>query len=342
MTLVESIQKNMEKRNEPQEGETPHPIPALIAPGMTMMVAKPKIGLPILSLGLALEVARGGKVIGREVKAQKILYLAPRAAELQIRGRLGKMLQGEECPAWLEMAFKSMPLDEHGFRELEARLSADPEIRLVFLETFRHRGQRDEGLGYEEMAKLKSLTVRHQIALVVVQPLDQVDTYLACLATGLKGGIDTLAVLQHRPYQRGATLQLMGRICRSLELVFNQQMGCWEDSSQEKARGLTQAREEILAFFRDNPGVWELQLIAAALDKNKTNIANLLAHLQKDGIIRKAYYGHYCLVDYSPEAWEMGGRISKQRVRSMTPEERDALIETLLEKVLMEVKKLDR
>ncbi len=291
MTLVESIQKNMEKRNEPWEGESPHPIPALIAPGMTMLVAKPKIGLPILALGLALEVARGGKVFGKEVKAQKVLYLAPQAAELKIRERLGKMLKGEEYPARLEMAFKSMPLDEHGFRELEAMLSSDPEIRLVFLETFRHRRQRDEGLGYGEMAKLKSLTVRHQIALVVVQPLDQIDPYLDCLATGLKGGIDTLAVLQHRRWQRGATLQLSGRIFRKLELVFNQQQGCWEDLSQGKARRLTQAREEILAFFRDNPGVGASSSLPRPWAKTRPTSPTFSPNCRKMGLSARPVMG---------------------------------------------------
>ncbi len=339
MTLFDHVkaiidrESSREAADEVRKGETQLSttiVPGFISPGLTVLVAKPRMGMPILALGLALEVAKGGKVFGMEVKAREVLYLAPKTAKPLMQEWLEKMLQGADCPGRLEMVFQSMRLDEPGFEELEAKLTANPEIRLVFIERYRSRKQRPDGAGHKQFVRLNSIAIRHQIALVVVHHPRQAG--LADFfdpdsgATALIGAIDTMAILDQRPYQRGATLIISGRHCKRLELAWNKTMGVWEGPSPGKERRLTQAREEILALFRKYPGIWGLQDIAAALGKNKTNIANLLALLRKQGIIRKAYYGHYCLIDYSFEPWQLEGRISKKRLRGMTVAELDALI----------------
>ena len=51
-------------------------IPGILFPGLTLLVGKPKTGKSFLCLELALGVASGGKVLGREVAAQEVVYLA--------------------------------------------------------------------------------------------------------------------------------------------------------------------------------------------------------------------------------------------------------------------------
>ncbi|MCX5890428.1 MAG: AAA family ATPase [Deltaproteobacteria bacterium] len=353
MTLFDQVKTIIDRESsshatdEVREGETPQAtsiVPGFISPGVTVMVAEPKMGMPILGLGLALEVARGGKVFGTEVKAQQVLYLAPKATEPRTRERLKKMLQGADCPVRLEMVFKSMHLDEPGFEELEARLTANPETRLVFIEMYRSRKQRPDEAGQEQFSRLKSIATSYQIALVVVHHPQQAglaDFFdPASGSTRMIVAIDTFAILDRRPYQRGATLSILGRNRKRLELALNKTTGGWEGPSPGRESRLTQARQEIVTLFREKPGVWRHQAIVEELGKSKTNVANLLTQLRKQGIIRKPYHGHYCLMDYSHKPWQVEGRISKKRQRMMTPEELDAAIDRLSAKISKDIESL--
>lgn len=343
MTLSEIVWEIQAKHHQARESETPDPnslVPGIIVPGLTMLVAKqPRTRITSLSLGLALEVARGGQVFGVELKAHGVIYMAPKAAKARLRGHLEKLLQGAQCPARLEIVFHSSThLDEQILQELEKRLAANPEIRLVVLEMFPHRKPRNNDPDAGEITKLKSLAARHQLALVVVQDLGQIGSanfYPDWAGSAWIQAVDNLAILERRPYQRGATLRISGRIFKKIEIAFNQVTGRWEVPSPEKQWHLTQAQEEIVAVFREHPGIWDLQLIAALLGKKNTTVSNLLAQLRRAGIIRRVSYGNYALTEYPPAPWEALGRLSKKRRRGVTREEFKAFLKKGLYQIAM-------
>lgn len=338
MELVDKEQAIMDRESnrraddELRKGEIPQPtiVSGFISPGLTVLVNEPKMGMPILCLGVALEVARGGKVFGTEVKAQEVLYLAPKANKPRLRERLKKMLQDAECPAQFELVFKAKRLDEQDLEELEDRLTANPKIRLVVIDTlarFRSRKQQHDADDYEETAKLKAIADRHQIALVMMHHPRQdglADFYNP--VRGLIGTVDTIAILERMRYQRGATLSIYGLNCQTIDLALNKTTACWEVLSQQVTWRLTQARQEIMELFRQEPRAWTLQDIAETLGKKKTNVANMLAKLMEQRVLRKPFYGIYCLLEGPSVAWQAEGRISKKRLRGMTVAELDAAI----------------
>jgi RecA-family ATPase len=73
-------------------------IPELLPRGLALLAGKSKVGKSVLSLGLALGVARGGEVLGRQVEAQKVLYLALEDTIERMMERLIEMLQGDPVP----------------------------------------------------------------------------------------------------------------------------------------------------------------------------------------------------------------------------------------------------
>ena len=79
------------------ERKSPRPAPLvsdLIHQGVILLVAKPKVGKTFLCLQVALGVASGVPVLGREVAAQEVLYLALEDRDPRMLGRLEMMLQG--------------------------------------------------------------------------------------------------------------------------------------------------------------------------------------------------------------------------------------------------------
>lgn len=51
-------------------------IPGFVSQGVTLLVAKQKVGKSFLCLQMGLQVAGGGKIFGMDVQAQDVLYLA--------------------------------------------------------------------------------------------------------------------------------------------------------------------------------------------------------------------------------------------------------------------------
>jgi RecA-family ATPase len=335
--------------DEVRSAETPQPtsiVPGFIYTGVTMLINDPKMGMPSLCLGMALEVARGGQVFGMDVKDQDVLYLAPAATEPRLGSRLNKMLQDTGWPARFELVFKAKRLDEPDLEELEERLTTNPQIRLVVIDNlarFRSRKQQNDDADYEEIARLKAIADRHTIALVLVHHQRQAGLAdFFAPAGGLIETVDTLAILERRPYQRGATLRISGHHCKRMDLALNKTTGCWELSSQQIAWRLTQARQEIRELFRQEPRAWTVQEIAKTLGKKKTNVANILAKLVKQRILWKPLYGIYCLLEGPSVAWQAEGRISKKRLRGMTVAELDASMAQLCAKIVREVRKFSR
>ena len=279
-------------------------VPGLISQGLTLLAGKPKLGKSLLSLGLALGVARGGEVLGREVEAQEVLYLALETTNEQMQERLTKMLQEDPLPQGLYLGYSGWAKEGAELEELEQWLRDYPAIRLVIIDILAKFGSWKQGnynSDYQEMAKFKALADRSGISLILVHHerkngarnrFDRVSG-----STGLTGAVDTLITLERQLPQKEGTLFISGRDLPDTEIpmILNSLTGSWEVRKPGQVNNLTPERQEVVDLLKTASGPLGLQDIAMALGKKKANVANLLKKLVDRGPVEKVRYGKYQL-----------------------------------------------
>jgi len=280
-------------------------VPGLILPGLTLLVARPKIGKTWLALNLAVGVANGNQVLDIEGGApQGVLYLALEEADRRVRARLRKMLGEAPPPASLHFAFHWPRLDQGGLERLDTWLNTHPGTRLVVVDTLvRLRSLRRQGslyqADYAEIARFKAWADRRQIAAVLLhhtRKAESADWFnLVSGSTGLTAAADTVMFLdRHRDFLE-ATLAIAGRDLedRVLHLAFHRESGTWVVLQEVEEDHLTPDRRAVVQLLQQAEAPMKLKDIAAGLGKSKTNAANLLAALVRDGFVDKVSFGRY-------------------------------------------------
>lgn len=279
-------------------------VPGIISQGVTLLVSKPKIGKSYLCLHIGLGVASGGKVLGIEVAAHDVLYMALEDKIADMKQRLQKLLGSAPAPDRLKIIFQWAPLGKGGLENLEEWLVKNPETRLVMIDILGKICDLNQGnykADYEIISKFKYIAARYNIAIVLVHHLrktgarDEFDQVSG--STGLTGAVDTIVRLNRKRLQPAATLLISGRNQKEVELAlrFDEATGIWERQEQTEENHLTPERHEIVELLKKAPDPLRLQDIAQALGKKRANVGNLMNKLIKQGIAEKISYGRYQL-----------------------------------------------
>jgi RecA-family ATPase len=310
-------------------------VPGIISQGVTLLASKPKIGKSYLCLHIGLGVASGGKVLGIEVAAQDVLYMALEDKKEDMQQRLQKMLGSAPAPDRLKIVFKWDPIGKGGLQDLEEWLVKHPETRLVIIDTLGKICDLNQGnyhADYEIISKFKDIAARHKIAIVLVHHLrktgarDEFDGVSG--STGLTGAVDTIVILKRKRLQTEATLLISGRNQKEAELAlrFDQTTGIWEPREQTEENHLTPERHEIVELLKKAPAPLRLQEIAQALGKKRANVGNLMNKLIKQGITERISYGHYQLKGGPATGSGVKSKLIEEKTPGMTVEELDALL----------------
>lgn len=261
-------------------------VPGLISPGVTILAAKPKAGKSLLCLGLAMEMARGGQVLGRKVEAQEVLFLAIDDSDEFVLRSLDKMLQGAPQPEGLYFGFSGWAKAGAEIEELEAFLQAFPAVRLVFIDSLDRFGSWELGFDYannQKMAKMKALAERYDIALILVhhECYNRAEDWLyrSSGSPGLSVAADTLIILERSRSHDEATLYITGRDFpdKEIPLRFNGHTCSWLVREPGEINELTTERQELMELLEAD--LLGLQDIAMALNKWKAIVANLVEKL---------------------------------------------------------------
>ncbi len=279
-------------------------VPGIISQGVTLLVSKPKIGKSYLCLHIGLGVASGGKVLGIEVAAQDVLYMALEDTIEDMQQRLQKVLGSASVPDRFKIVFRWASLGKGGLEDLEEWLVKHPETRLVMIDILVKICDLNQGnyhADYETISKFKGIAARHKIAIVLVHHLrktgarDEFDRVSG--STGLTGAVDTIARLNRKRLQTEATLLISGRNQKEAELAlrFDGATGIWEPREQTEENHLSPERHALVELLKKAPYPLRLQEIAQALGKKKANVGNLMNKLIKQGITERTSYGHYQL-----------------------------------------------
>lgn len=297
---------NAEQIMDQEFSKLSHIVPGVIPQGVTLLVASPKMGKSFLCLQLALAVASGGKVLGIEVEAHGVLYLALEDTVQRMRERLPKLLQGTPAPKELYVPTCWVKGNGNELTYLYRWLEEHPGTRLIIIDTlvrFCSWKPGNYNADYQEISKIKAIADRYKIAIILVHHQRKTGATDRCErvsgSNGLFAAADTLAILDGQRSHGEATLRITGRDLGNTEipLIFDDQTCSWEVRESGEGDNMTPERQDIVKLLKKTSSPYRLQDIAAALGKNKSNINNLLSGLIKQGVVEKVSFGKYQLKD---------------------------------------------
>lgn len=254
-------------------------VPNLLSGGLSMLSGGSKIGKSWLCLWLCLQLAKGGELWERQLRAQAVLYLCLEDTYSRIQNRLFRLSE-EEMPDNLYFQTACEGLG-HGLEEqIEQFLTVRPDTGLVVIDTLQKVRTGDANgnvyaCDYRDMSALKSLADRHNIGILLVHhqrkdqtgdPFDDISGSVA-----LMGGADTSWVLRRRRMSLNAQLHVTGRDMESRALDLRWEDCRWEleqeETSEELARKAVPACVWAVAEFVQRQKCWQgtaTELLAAA------------------------------------------------------------------------------
>ncbi len=291
-------------------------VPGLIPEGLTLLAAKPKLGKSWMALGLALAIASGGLALGKiTVAPGPVLYLALEDSKKRLNARTRQLLQGQEPVGPFEVHTHWPRLDEGGLGQLKLWLQAEPDARLIILDTFakiRGRSRNSAtlyGEDYASLEQVQALAHQYEVGILVIHhtgkesredPLDEVNA-----TQGLNGVADNILVLRRERGKADATLVGDGRELNGVELHlhFDGAAGAWTITDPPEAQAKTPERTQVLRVLQASQEPMTPTQVALALGKTPTAIRKLLLHMARDGDVITPKYGRYTI---NPSSWDSG------------------------------------
>ncbi len=227
------------------EQEAPHQIVSgLVTEGLALLAGKPKSGKSHLAMQLAINVARGEpSIAGYKTDRCTVLYLDLEQSLRAIRHRLVSVLGGEEPPMGLYFSADWPRLDEGGVEQFGAWFEAEPETRLIVVDTAARlwptkQPQRinayyweyDLLSGVKKFAQDRGaavLLLHHENKSQQIHRMDRVS------GTGAMTGVPDSILLLERTNLAEATLYVTGREVeeKELALVWQQRRWRFKDST---------------------------------------------------------------------------------------------------------------
>ncbi len=275
-------------------------VPDYLAPGLTFLVGKPKVGKSWLALQLALSVLTGGKMFEKDVKAGRALILALEDNERRLNDRMKK--QG-----WHVNPGKVDFMMSDTFREQITALNAGGgkrllkfieknHYRVVIVDTFSRAIQGDQldaGDMTEAVGPLQQYALNKGVSLIIVDhmpknspsanPIDHVYG-----SVGKVGVTDLLWGLYKEQGRAGAKLAITGRDVAEteLKLTFDTNGFYWHSEGIASDVEMTARRKSILDALRDL-GRAQLKEIAEVTGQKESHCHVRLQDLVNAGKVKR-------------------------------------------------------
>ena len=270
-------------------------VPGLLTVGLTLCVAKPKIGKSWLALQLCIALAAGGKALGAiDVEQCECLYLALEDTERRLQQRLRKILGEAPCPPGLYLDTQWPRMDAGGRTALLAYLKEHPAVRLVVIDTlerFRAASPAHENAyrdDYAAVADIQAIANATSVAFLVIhheRKAKSEDIFDAVSGSiGVTGAADATLILRRERGQKGAVLHTTGRDIEEKEYGLE-----WDPHSLWTFRGLaeeylrTKEQQEIIELLAQRPQGMKPAEIASILGQNHQTIKSKLWRMAERG-----------------------------------------------------------
>jgi hypothetical protein len=277
-------------------------IPDLLPEGLFILAAPPKVGKSWLALDVALAVATGGVVLGRQVARGAVLYLALEDSDRRMHSRLTKLDAAGEGLANFHFA-TDWPRGLDGAAAIQEWIRQHPNARLVVIDVFtRLRGatvgrETTYTNDYNDMAVLKPpadrrvsiLLVHHTRKADSADPMDSISGTL-----GLGGAADGCWVIRRARGEDEAELHLIGRDLEeegTFSIKFDRASCRWQwEGDAWKVRVSAERRQALDALSARPLKPHEL---AEVLGKSQGAIRKLVLDMVRDGQLDRGMDGRY-------------------------------------------------
>lgn len=277
----------------------PEPIiGSLLYNGLTVFVARPKVGKSWWALQIAIAIATGETLGGclRVHKPGRVLYIALEESQRRTAPRLRKLTGLTRSLEAISFVYEIDPLMSGGASQIDARLTEQPCV-LVVVDTFYAFSRQSERKNvdilqadYNQINALREICEKHNCALLLIHHSRKaagvgIDVVLG--TSGVTAACDHIWVLE-RKKEGDCLLTVTSREIEEtiygMRLVNSEPFG-WRITGQGEEAALSAERREIVDLLAHEPLV--PKEIASKLNKNPNTVRRLLQGLARDGVLRK-------------------------------------------------------
>ena len=208
-------------------------IDGMISTGLFLLAGAPKVGKSWLVLDMALSIAKGEKLLGRETKRGSTLYLCLEDSYSRIQNRLFE-LTSEPCEN-LHFAIMAGTLGGILEKQIEQFKSQHADLKIIIIDTLQKVRSGDDtsyASDYKELSVLKNLADKLRIAILLVHHTrkcrDNDPFNMISGTTGISGCVDGSMVMVKKKRGSGeAVLHCVGRDIENLELHLKREGSRW-------------------------------------------------------------------------------------------------------------------
>jgi archaellum biogenesis ATPase FlaH len=307
--------------------EIEYAVPGLFPKGgVSLLVGPPKSGKSLLSMNLALAVARGGKGLGEiPVERGHVLLMSLEDGARRTKSRIERMcMRHEDLTStldrmnvtfnWKKFGEEEKEDEREGKSFLEMLLGGMQKVqgdyRLVIIDTLqRLRRQADTRSNlyvedYEAMQDFQDLAQELDTAVLLLHHTNKItdaeDPYLRVSgSTGLTANADTVAVLEGARIEQEAELHVSGRDIptRKLGIRLDKETLSWQLLGDAHVLGMGDVRQAIYDVLDDSEQALGPSDISDALehvdyDRIKTELGRMVDAKQIVKPTRGAYATH--------------------------------------------------
>ncbi len=225
-------------------------VDGMISTGLFILAGAPKVGKSWLALDVALSIAKGEQLLGRETKRGTALYLCLEDSYNRIQNRLFELTS--EPSENLHFAIMAGTLGGVLEKQIENFKSQHTDLKIIIIDTLQKIRSGDESSyasDYKELSILKNLADKLRIAILLVHHTrkcrDNDPFNMISGTTGISGCVDGSMVMIER--QRGSgevVLHCVGRDIENLELHLKRNGARWV--AEEK---ITPKPRDIFSFM---------------------------------------------------------------------------------------------
>jgi len=248
-------------------GKLQFAVPGLFPHGVNLLAGPPKTGKSLLSLNMALSIARGEDAFGQiAVEQGNVLYMALEDGARRMTDRLEKMGVSQPLDS-LEFTFdwrKFGEGDEKSASEgllrdvLASRQRTGKDYRLIVVDTFaklREKANANANAYYDDydaMQDFRDVAYSLDAALMVIHHTNKLgageDPYMRVSgSTGITANVDTVAVLERQRIENTAELHVSGRDIEGhkLGMIFNPKDLSWSLKGDANTFQMSDTRQAI-------------------------------------------------------------------------------------------------
>ena len=208
-------------------------VDGMISSGLFILAGAPKVGKSWLAIDIALSIAKGEKVLGRETKSGSALYLCLEDSYTRIQNRLFELTS--EPSESLHFAIMAGTLGGVLEKQITQFKSQHTDLKIIIIDTLQKIRSGDEtsyASDYKELSVLKNLADNLQIAILLIHHTrkcrDSDPFNMISGTTGISGCVDGSMVMIEK--QRGGgevVLHCVGRDIENLELHLKREGARW-------------------------------------------------------------------------------------------------------------------